>query len=136
MDTQAVREKLKRAGRAHKGSRQTVIKRYKEHLAQEGDAEEDAGQEEERGMAALASENPFIVMLDEENGNRYMRSVDKKGLGEDGDLSWLVQDMHQELKSWGYPGGGTNALILKSDGESDSCCARGARKVSWGQDEP
>ena len=25
--------------------------------------------------------------------------------------------MHQELKSWGHPGGGQNALILKSDGE-------------------
>ena len=25
--------------------------------------------------------------------------------------------MHQELKSWGYPGGAQNALILKSDGE-------------------
>ena len=25
--------------------------------------------------------------------------------------------MHQELKSWGYPGGGSNPLLLKSDGE-------------------
>ena len=25
--------------------------------------------------------------------------------------------MHQELKSWGHPGGPGNALILKSDGE-------------------
>ena len=31
--------------------------------------------------------------------------------------SWLVKDMHQELKSWGHPGGARNALILKSDGE-------------------
>ena len=68
-------------------------------------------------MVALVAENPVIVMLDEENGNRYMRPVDKKGLGEDGGLSWLVQDMHQELKSWGYPGGGTNAIIFKSDGD-------------------
>ena len=29
----------------------------------------------------------------------------------------MVKDMHQELKSWGHPGGGRNALILNSDGE-------------------
>ena len=29
----------------------------------------------------------------------------------------LVKDMHQELKSWGHPSGGSNPLILKSDGE-------------------
>ena len=46
-----------------------------------------------------------------------MRSVDHKGLGPEGDNSWLVKDMHQELKSWGHPGGAKNALILKSDGE-------------------
>ena len=46
-----------------------------------------------------------------------MRSVKHKGLGDDGDESWLIKDMHQELKSWGHPGGGANAIILKSDGE-------------------
>ena len=58
-----------------------------------------------------------MVMVDEATGNRYMRAVEHKGLGGEGDESWLVKDMHQELKSWGHPGGGKNALILKSDGE-------------------
>ena len=46
-----------------------------------------------------------------------MRMVDHKGLEGEGDNSWLVKDMHQELKSWGHPGGARNAFILKSDGE-------------------
>ena len=64
-----------------------------------------------------ASQNPLIVMLDEEHGNRYMRAVGKKGLGEGNEMDWLIKDMHEELKSWGYPGGENNELILKSDGE-------------------
>ena len=58
--------------------------------------------------------------------NLNMRAVDKKGMGEDGDHSWLVQDMEQELKSWGYPGGRTNAIILKSDGERSIVAVREA----------
>ena len=58
-----------------------------------------------------------MVMVDEATGNKYMRVVDHKGLQGDGNNSWLVKDMHQELKSWGHPGGARNALILKSDGE-------------------
>ena len=46
-----------------------------------------------------------------------MRGVDHKGLSGEGNNSWLIQVMHQELKSWGHPGGASNALILKSDGE-------------------
>ena len=69
-------------------------------------------QEEEK-----ASQNPLMVMIDEEYGNRYMRAVGKKGLGEGNEMDWLIKDMHEELKSWGYPGGENNELILKSDGE-------------------
>ena len=46
-----------------------------------------------------------------------MRLVDQKGLGEDKDMRWLVQDFHEELKSWGRPGGVTGRLIMKSDSE-------------------
>ena len=60
---------------------------------------------------------PMMVMVDEDTGNKYMRSVKHKGLGGDGDESWLITYMHQELKSWGHPGGGDDAIILKSDGE-------------------
>ena len=58
-----------------------------------------------------------MVTVDESTGNKYMRMVEHKGLEGEGDTSWLVKDMHQELKSWGYPGGSRNALILKGDGE-------------------
>ena len=93
--------RLKSAGRSDKGSRQQVLKRYRDHLRQSGEQEEATDE-----MVTLASEDPLIVMLDEETESKNMRAVDQKGLGEDGDLSWLVQDMHQELKAWGYPGGG------------------------------
>ena len=49
-------------------------------------------------MIAFASENPLIVMLDADAGEKYMRSVDSKELGDEGDPSWLVQVMHQELQ--------------------------------------
>ena len=59
----------------------------------------------------------MIVLVDDQTGNKYMRAVPHKGLDEDGDESWLVKDMHQELKSWGHPGGGNNQLIPNNDGE-------------------
>ena len=50
---------------------------------------------ETEGTVALASENPRIVMLDQETGNKYMRAVDQKGVGEEGEMRWLVKDMHK-----------------------------------------
>ena len=47
----------------------------------------------------------MMVMVDEPTGNRYMRSVDRRGLGSESDNSWLVKDMRQQLKCWGRPGG-------------------------------
>ena len=67
-------------------------------------------QEEEK-----ACENSLIVMVDESTGNKYMRAVGKKGIGEGNEMDWLIKDMHEELKSWGHPGGADNELILKSD---------------------
>ena len=64
-----------------------------------------------------ASEHPMMVMVDESTGNKYVRAVNHKGLAIDGDQSWLVKDMHQELKAWGYPDGSRNPFFLKSDGE-------------------
>ena len=40
--------------------------------------------------------------------------------------------MHEELKSWGYPGGGDNALILKRDGEKSMIGIRDALGVYHG----
>ena len=45
-----------------------------------------------------ASEHPLMVMVDDATGNKYMRAVSHKGVGFDGDQSWLVKDMHRELK--------------------------------------
>ena len=65
-----------------------------------------------------ASNNPMIVMLDESTGEKYARKVDQKGLGDDGELEWLIQDMAKELRNWGYHGGEQGHVIFKSDGES------------------
>ena len=51
-------------------------------------------QEEEK-----ASQNPLIVMLDEEHGNRYTRACGRKGLGEGNEMDWLIKDMHEEKAS-------------------------------------
>ena len=62
-----------------------------------------------------ADEHPMFVLADEENGHRYARLVDKKGLNEDGDMDWLVLDACKEIRSWGHVEG--QPLILKCDGE-------------------
>ena len=105
-------------GRSQEGARNVLVKRYELYRKESGDP--DVGDEvpEEEGAAAPhASESPMMVMVDESTGNKYMRAIAHKGLGEEGDNSWLVKDMHQELKSWGHPGGAGNKIILKSDGE-------------------
>ena len=61
--------------------------------------------EKDRGDDA----NPLI---DEETGDKYSRVVEKKGLGDNGEMEWLVKDISDELKSWGHLCGG-----VKSDGE-------------------
>ena len=45
--------------------------------------------------------------------------------------------MHEELKSWGHPGGGRNAIILKGDGEPaivvvrEALATEGIRPTGW-----
>ena len=79
------------------------------------------GQEGDR-----ATEYPMIVMVDESTDSRYMRAVGKKGLGEGKEMEWLIRDMDEELKSWGYTGGQNEELILKSDGENSIKAVRDA----------
>ena len=81
---------------------------------------------EEEDVKDKATSNPVIVMLDEQTGNRYMRLVGQKGLGEEQEMRWLVQDMHEELKSWGRPGGSNSRLIMKSDSEKPMVALREA----------
>ena len=85
----------------------------KDTLAEEGmssPSEEESEQEE--------AANPALVMIDEGTGNRYMRIVPAKGLETGVDKKWMIEDIHQELKAWGHPGGEGSKLIIKSDGES------------------
>ena len=56
---------------------------------------------------------PMVVMVDEETGEKYARGVSQKGIGEDGEMKWLIDDMQRELKSWGYPGGDNSHLIFQ-----------------------
>ena len=66
---------------------------------------------------SCASQNPLLVMVDEGTGERYARAVGQKGLGNPGDMDWLIRDMSEELKCWGHAGGEKGHIILKSDGE-------------------
>ena len=113
MSTQELQRKLREMGKSDQGQRGVLIKRYEMYA----DHEDQAEVSEETQQGPHASERPMMVMVDESTGDKYMRAVDHKGLGPEGDLSWLVKDMHQELKAWGHPGGGRNEIILKSDGE-------------------
>ena len=88
--------------------------------------------EEEAG-----NKNPMIVMVDEETGETYARSVSQKGLGEDGELEWLVEDMQKELKNWGHAGGEQSHLIFnrmekrRSKQPEISLLERSAGELSW-----
>ena len=64
-----------------------------------------------------ASKNPLIVMVDEETGEKYARAVGRKGMGDNGEMDWLIKDMSEELKVWGHAGGEGGHIVLKSDGE-------------------
>ena len=59
--------------------------------------------------------NPLVLMVGEETGDKYARMVETKRPGSDGEVEWLVRDMSEELKSWGHVGGDSGRLILKSD---------------------
>ena len=77
-----------------------------------------------RGEDCEAAENPMFVMTDEARGHRYARLVEQKGLGEGGEMEWLILDAAEEIKSWGYPEG--EAGILKSDREPAMVAVRDA----------
>ena len=113
MSTKELQKRLRKLGNSDRGQRSDLIKRYEMYADVEEQEEDpdgagtdvpssDAGSS--RTRAPHASARPMMVMIDESTGNKYMRAVDHKGLGPEGDNSWLVKDMHQELKAWGLPG--------------------------------
>ena len=64
-----------------------------------------------------ANKNPMLVMIDEKTKDRYARAVGQKGIGDDGNMDWLIKDLSAELKTWGHAGGPGGHIIIKSDGE-------------------
>ena len=57
--------------------------------------------------------HPWIVMIDEKTGEKYARALLQKGLGDRGEMDWLIKDMSDELKCRGHLGGTGGNLILK-----------------------
>ena len=64
-----------------------------------------------------AQKNPIIVMVDESTNDRYGRAVGQKGLGENGEMDWIIKDLSEELKTWGHAGGENGKILMKCDGE-------------------
>jgi len=73
-----------------------------------------------------ASKNPLIVIADERSGSRYARAVGCKGLGDGGEMDWLIEDISTIMKSWGHGGGTGGELIIKTDGEPALLAVRNA----------
>ena len=73
-----------------------------------------------------AKENPIIGMVDEQTGEKYSRAAGKKGVGENGDMDWIIKDMVSELKAWGHCGGNSGHIILKCDNENSIKALRDA----------
>ena len=85
-----------------------------------------------------AKANPIIGMVDEQTGEKYSRAAGKKGVGENGDMDWMIKDMVRELKAWGHCGGNSGHIILKCDNENASkavvsqVCALGKKEANVG----
>ncbi len=47
-------------------------------------------------------------------------------MGDNNEMDWLIKDLDEELKSWGYPGGDKEELIFKYDGERSIVAVREA----------
>ena len=73
-----------------------------------------------------ANENPILVVLNEETGERYARATGRKGVGTDGIMDWLVRDVSEELKSWGHAGRSGGHIFFKCDSEKPMIAFRDA----------
>ena len=62
-----------------------------------------------------AKKSPLIVMVNEQTGERYARATGRKGVGQEGEMDWLIKDMSEELKLWGHQGGENGKVIAKCD---------------------
>ena len=64
-----------------------------------------------------AAENPILVMVDEDTGEKFARKGGQKGVGIEGQMDWRSDDLHRELLAWGHAGGAGGQLIIKTDVE-------------------
>ena len=106
MSNKELQKRVREMGQSERGSRPVLVQMYERDIYHNEHSRGDAGAESQAGRAAShASEDPMTVIVDETTGNKYMNVIDHKGLNGDGDSSWLIKDMHQELNAWGSPGG-------------------------------
>ena len=64
---------------------------------------------------AKAKPNRLFVILNEETNQKYARATGQTGIGTEGVMECLVQDISEELKSRGHAGGPGGHIIFKSD---------------------
>ena len=95
MTTKELRKKLKIAQVPANGSRLELERRFNEFrkktLAEAGRSSSD--EEEENASPGDDTTHPAIVMLDHQCGNRYMRIVEQKGLGDKGEMQVASQGL-------------------------------------------
>ena len=104
LSTNELRRRLHTAMLPADGNRNTLIKRYDEFVSEtlREEGMSDISESEEDGKDDMkASDHPSLVMIDEQTGNKYMRMVDQKGLGKEGEMARVIKDMNEELKAWG-----------------------------------
>ena len=53
-----------------------------------------------------ANESPMIITVEGQAGGKYVRQFGQEGSGGGAEeMAWLINDLHEELKAWGYHGG-------------------------------
>ena len=65
----------------------------------------------------LTKTNPLLIVMDVSTGEKYARQVERKGVGDDCAMDWLVKDVSEELKAWRHQGGSESRLVFKTDSE-------------------
>ena len=79
-----------------------------------------------------AGENPLWVAVNESTGEICSRLVGRKGMGQEGEMDWVVKDLAEELRTWGHAGGPGGKLIMKCDNEASIRQIREAvAKLFW-----
>ena len=61
--------------------------------------------------------NSVVIGTGGDTGYKYARAVGRKGVGQHGEMDWLIRDISLELKTRGHQGRSGNRMIMKADGE-------------------